>query len=74
MLCVIKALKEFRTMIFGYPIIVHTDHKNLTYQNFNTERVMQWHLVIEEYGPELIYVKQIKKNVAGALSAISKNR
>jgi hypothetical protein len=28
----------------GQQIIVHTDHENLTYKNFNSDRVMQWRL------------------------------
>ena len=37
--------------------MVYTDHKNLTYNFFNTERVMRWRLIIEEFGPELKYIK-----------------
>jgi hypothetical protein len=29
----------------------------LTYKNFNTDRVMRWRLLLEEFGPELFYVK-----------------
>ena len=35
----------------------YTDHKNLSYNVFNTERVMLWRLIIEEFGPELKYIK-----------------
>jgi hypothetical protein len=31
MLSVIESLKEFRTMILGYPIDIYTDHKNWTH-------------------------------------------
>ena len=45
-----------------------TDHKNLTYKTFNTDRVMRWRLILEEYGPELTYVKGENNVVADALS------
>jgi len=48
MLGVVEALKEFRTMILGYPIEVHTDHKNwVTDKQINNARVMRWRLFIE---------------------------
>jgi hypothetical protein len=51
LLAIVETLEEFRNILFGQKIIVHTDHKNLTHQTFNTERVMRWKLFIEEYGP-----------------------
>ena len=33
-------------------------NKNVTYKNFNNERAIQWHLVIEEFGPELKIYKR----------------
>jgi hypothetical protein len=48
--------------------VVYTDHKNLTYKNFNTEHVMRWHLLIEEFGPTIQYIKGPKNVVADALS------
>ena len=63
-------LKEFRTILLGHKILVYTDHKNLTYTNFNTDRVMRWRLILEEYGPELIYTKGSTNIVADALSRL----
>jgi hypothetical protein len=46
------------------------DHKNLMCGNFNTERVMQWRLILEEYDPELRYKKGENNIVANALSCL----
>ena len=52
----------------GQQIEVFTDHKNLVYKTFNTERVMRWRLIIEEFGPKLTYIKGANNVVADALS------
>ena len=70
LLSIVETLKEFRNILLGYPIVVYTDHKNLTCAHFNTERVMRWRLILEEYGPELRYIKGEKNIVADALSRL----
>ena len=40
LLSIVKTLKEFKNILLGQQIMVYTDHKNLTYKNFNTEHVM----------------------------------
>ena len=63
-------LKEFRNILLGQQIKIYTDHKNLTYKHFNTERVMRWRLILEEFSPELIYIKGENNIVADALSRL----
>ena len=70
LLSIVETLKEFRNILLGHQVIVHTDHKNLTCKNFNTERVMRWRLILKEYGPVLNYIKGDKNIVADALSRI----
>jgi RNase H-like domain found in reverse transcriptase len=35
----VETLKEFRNILLGQQIIVHTDHANPTYKNFNSDRI-----------------------------------
>ena len=72
LLSIVETLKEFRTILLGQQIIVHTDHENLTYKNFNSDRVMRWRLFIEEYSPDLQYIKGTNNVVADALSRLEK--
>ena len=74
LLSIVETLKEFRNILLGQKIVVHTDHKNLTCKNFNTERVMRWRLILEEYGPELKYIKGEHNVVADALSRLGMRR
>ena len=69
-LSVVVTLKEFRNIRLGHQITVYTDHKNLTYKCFNTERVMRWRLILEQFGPELKYIKGENNDVANALSRL----
>ena len=70
LLAIVETLKEFRNILLGHEIIVYTDHKNLTYKVFNTQRVMRWRLIIEEFSPTLVYLKGENNPVADALSRL----
>ncbi len=49
-------------MLLGADINIFMDHRNLTCNNFNTQRVLCWHCFIKEYSPKLFYL-QVKLNV-----------
>ena len=51
LLSIVAYLNEFCNIILGHQITVYTNHKNHTYNDFNTERVMCWRLILKEFGP-----------------------
>jgi hypothetical protein len=57
-------------MLRGQSIVVYTDHNNLIQDTLGLEAnyVYAWRLVLEEYGPEIIYIKGIHNTVADAIS------
>ena len=72
MLSVVESLKEFRTMIKGYPIQVFVDHKNWTHdtKSYKNDRVMRWRLLMEEYDLTFHYIQGEKNVVADTLSRL----
>ena len=45
LLAIVETLQEFRNIVLGQRIQIHTDHHNLTYK---TKCVLQWCLIKEE--------------------------
>jgi transposase InsO family protein len=70
LLSIVETLRTYRTMLFGYRIIIWTDHKNLTFEKFSSDRVTRWRLFVEEFGPELRYVPGVQNVVADTLSRL----
>ena len=56
LLSIVETLRAHRTMLKGYEIIIHTDHKNLTFERFKSDRVTRWRLFVEEFHPMIEYV------------------
>ena len=52
---------------------IYTDHKNLTYKNCNTGRVLRWILIIEEYGLDIKYIPSKNNLAADALPQLPNN-
>jgi hypothetical protein len=71
LLAMVKTLQEFKGMLWGQPIKVFTDHKNLMRdaQGLTSDQVYRWRLLLEEYGPEIVYIEGIHNTVAGNLTA-----
>ena len=72
LLSIVETLKEFRNILLGQKIKIYTDHKNLVHESEmkTSQRVMRWRLLLEEYGPEIVYIKGKANVVADALSRL----
>ena len=59
-------------MLLGAEITIFTDHRNLTFDTFSTQRVMRWRLYVEEYAPKLKYIEGKLNVLADAFSRLPK--
>jgi len=68
----VETLKEFNGMLRGQRINVYTDHKNLTQDGLGlpSNRVTRWRILLEEYAPEITYIKGIHNTVVDAISRL----
>jgi hypothetical protein len=59
-------------MLWGQRINVYTDHKNLTRDGLGltSDRVARWQILLEQYVPEIIYIKGIHNTVTDAISRL----
>jgi hypothetical protein len=62
-------------MLWGQNLKVFTDHINLMRDalGLTLDRVYQWRLLLEEYGPEILYTKGIHNTVADAVLWLEDN-
>ena len=65
--------KELRTILLGQKLQIYTDYKNLTCKICNTDRVLRLILILEEYGPDIEYIKCENSIVEDGLSRITLN-
>ena len=72
LLAIVEGLKHFKNIIYGYPIRVYSDHKNLVHDATvsDSQRVMRWRMILEEYAPEIIHIKGEQNIAADALSRL----
>jgi hypothetical protein len=72
LLAIVETLREYKCILLGHLITIYTDHKNLTFSNFMTDHVTRWRLIVEEYGPNIVYLPGKCNIIADALSRLPK--
>jgi hypothetical protein len=72
LLAIVETLKEFKGMLWGQQLTVYTVHKNQIQDalGLTSDRVYHWRLLLEEYGPIIVYIKGIHNTVADAISRL----
>ncbi len=75
LLAIVETLKEFKGMLWGQPIKVYADHKNLTRDalGLTSDKVYQWRLLLEEYAPKIVYIKMVHNTDVDAISRLEYN-
>ncbi len=75
LLAIVETFTELWGMLWGQTVKVYTDHKNLTQDalGLTSDRVYHWQLLLEEFAPEIVYIKGIHSMVAGAISWLDYN-
>ncbi len=66
LLAIVETLKEFKEMLWSQNIKLYTDHANLMRDALGStlDWVYRWRLLLEEYGPKIVYIKGIHYTVA----------
>ena len=73
LISIVETLKEFIIILISHKLRIYTDHIKLTCNKFNTDRVLIWRLILEEYGPYIEYIKGEKNMVSEKLSILPLN-
>ena len=47
LLSIVETLKEFQIILLGQQLKIYTNHKNMMYNNFNTDWVLRWRLILK---------------------------
>jgi len=70
LLAIVSTLTEYRSMLYGAKIRIYTDHRNLTYNNLTSQRVLRWRCLLESFNAEWNYLEGKLNILADAFSRL----
>ena len=70
MLAIVEVLKEYRNFLLGANITIFTDHKNVLSNSTSSNRIFRWKQKIQDFGPNIQYIKGQCNIEADALSRL----
>ena len=73
LLSIVMTLKEFRSMLLGASIAIHTDHRNILSIGDVSQRRLRWISYVDEYGPTLKYIEGPKNVIADHFSLMPRS-
>ena len=73
LLSIVENIEEFRNILLGQILRIYTNNKNLTCKTFNNNRELGRRLILEDYVPDIEYIKCEKDIFADALSRLPFN-
>ena len=73
LLAIVEFLKQLWGILFGYEINILSYHKNLVYVKtlIESQSVMRWRLILEEFGPNIQHIAGVDNIVADTLSRLT---
>jgi hypothetical protein len=66
----VMTLNEFRSMLLGAVINIHTDHINVLMLGDSSQRCLRWISYVDKYGPTLHYIKGSNNVIADTFSCM----
>ena len=68
LLSIVMTLREFRSMLLGAKITIHTDHLNILTLGDSSQRRLRWISYVDEYGPTIEHIEGAKNVIADHFS------
>jgi len=69
-LSILETLQEFLCILLGHQSKIYTVHKNHKFNNFTSDHVHHWWLIVEEYSPTIYYIKRVHNIITNILSRV----
>ena len=68
LLSIVETATHHRGILLGFEVRFYSDHKNLSFENFKSERVLRWRLILEEFKYTFVYTPGKDNLVADMIS------